>query len=191
MGIQLITNTLKDIWPMLTIFLVVIVSIRLTYLHVNHERFVFYREFLNLVFVIYALLLYNLLTNSELNDVSGFNLIPFTEIMRYKIGTTGFYWNVIGNVLLFLPFGYFVSGYVKATKVSHILGISFITMLLERFLVFYFILVLQRLKDIYQDFFEVILFIIFYVFWFAFSWFFIVYKLWVFLFSNMDRGNLL
>ncbi len=127
MGIQLITNTLKDIWPMLTIFLVVIVSIRLTYLHVNHERFVFYREFLNLVFVIYALLLYNLLTNSELNDVSGFNLIPFTEIMRYKIGTTGFYWNVIGNVLLFLPFGYFVSGYVKATKVSHILGISFIT----------------------------------------------------------------
>lgn len=123
----LLENTLKQIWPMLTIFLVVIISIRLTSIRVNNEKFVFYREFLNLIFVIYALLLYHLLTNTELNKTSGFNLIPFTEILRYEFGTYGFYWNVLGNIALFIPYGYFVSGYVNANKVSHILWVSLIT----------------------------------------------------------------
>jgi len=127
MEFQILSNAIKDIWPMLTIFLVVLISIRITYIKVNHEKFVFYKEFLNMLFVIYALLLFNLLTNAELNTSSGLNLIPFTEIMRYKVGTHGFYWNVIGNILLFIPFGYFVSGYVKATKISHILVVSVLT----------------------------------------------------------------
>jgi len=127
MELQIFTSTLKDIWPMLTIFLVVVISIRFTYIHVNHEKLVFYKEFLNLVFVVYALLLFHLLTNTELNTTSGFNLIPFTEILRYKVGTQGFRMNVIGNILIFVPFGYFVSGYVKATKISHILVVSAIT----------------------------------------------------------------
>ena len=118
----LLKETLKGIWPMLTIFLVVLISVRITYLKVNHEKFVFYKEFLNLIFVIYALL-----TNSELNESSGFNIVPFTEILRYKVGSYGFYWNVIGNIVMFIPFGYFVSSYVKASKVSHILVISVIT----------------------------------------------------------------
>ncbi len=127
MELKILSNTLKEIWPMMTIFLVVIVSIRFTYVRVNREKFVFYKEFLNLVFVVYALLLFHLLTNTELNTTSGFNLVPFTEILRYKVGTHGFRMNVIGNILIFVPFGYFVSSYVKATKISHILVISAIT----------------------------------------------------------------
>lgn len=127
MWLEIFTNTLQDIWPMLTIFLVVIISIRVTYIRVNHEKFIFYQEFLNLVFVVYALLLFQMLTNTEMNTTSGFNLVPFTEILRYKVGTSGFKLNVIGNILIFLPFGYFVSGYVKATKISHILIVSFFT----------------------------------------------------------------
>ncbi len=124
---QILNNTLHNIWPMLVIFLVVIIAIRITTIRVNHEKFLFYREFLNLTFIIYAMLLFQLLTDTELNTSSGFNLIPFTEILRYPIGTHGFMMNVVGNILIFLPFGYFVSGYVKASKVSHILVISFIT----------------------------------------------------------------
>jgi len=123
----MLSNAIVDIWPMLTIFLVVIISIRLMYIHNSKEKFVFYKEFLNLIFVVYALLLFQLLTNTELNVNSGINIVPFTEIMRYKIGTSGFYMNVVGNILVFLPFGYFVSSYVKATKVSHILCVSFVT----------------------------------------------------------------
>ena len=127
MELQILSNTLKDVWPMMTIFLVVIICIRITYIKVNHEKFIFYKEFLNIIFVIYALLLFQMLTNAELNTTGGLNLIPFTEILRYKIGTPGFNLNVIGNIVIFIPFGYFVSGYVKATKISHILFISVIT----------------------------------------------------------------
>lgn len=127
MVIQLLTDAIKDIWPMLTIFLVVIISIRLMYIHNTSEKFVFYKEFFNMLFIIYALILFQLLTNTEINISSGINIVPFTEILRYEVGSTQFYLNVIGNILVFLPFGYFVSSYIKATRVSHILLITLIT----------------------------------------------------------------
>ena len=127
MVIQLLTDAIKDIWPMLTIFLVVLISIRLMYIHNSSEKFVFYKEFFNMLFIIYALILFQLLTNTEMNASSGINIVPFTEILRYEVGSTQFYVNVIGNILVFLPFGYFVSSYIKATKVSHILLVTLIT----------------------------------------------------------------
>lgn len=129
MVVHLLTNAIKDIWPMLTIFLIVVVSIRFMYLHNSHEKFVFYKEFMNLIFVVYALILFQLLTDTEMNMNSGVNIVPFTEILRYDIGTTGFYLNVVGNILIFVPFGYFVSSYIKASKVSHILLVSGFTSL--------------------------------------------------------------
>ncbi len=129
MIVDTLTSAIMDVWPMVVIFLVVVISIRATYIRINHERFVFYREFWNLVFVIYALLLFQLLTSTEINTNSGLNLVPFTEIFRYKMGSKLFMINVIGNILIFVPFGYFVSGYVKASKVSHILFISLFTSL--------------------------------------------------------------
>ena len=129
MIVDTLSSALKDIWPMLVIFLVVLVAIRISYIKINHEKFVFYKEFLNLIFIIYTLLLFELLTSTEMNTNSGFNLVPFTEIFRYEMGSKLFIYNVIGNILIFLPFGYFVSGYVKANKVSHILFISILTSL--------------------------------------------------------------
>jgi glycopeptide antibiotics resistance protein len=127
MILDTLTEAITDIWPMLVIFLTIIITIRISYLKINHEKFVFYREFLNLLFIVYILLLYQLLTSTELNHNGGLNLIPFTEIFRYKIGSTLFIYNVVGNILIFVPFGYFVSGYVKASRVSHILFISVIS----------------------------------------------------------------
>ncbi len=129
MILNLLTNAIAKIWPMLTIFLVVIIAIRISYIRINHERFVFYQEFLNLIFVVYVLILFQLLTDAEINTTSGLNLVPFTEMFRYEIGSPLFYSNVVGNIFLFLPFGYFVSGYVKATKISHILFISVVSSL--------------------------------------------------------------
>lgn len=127
MEAKILTETLFNIWPMLTIFLVVMIAMRITYIRVNHEKFIFYKEFMNLIFIVYAMLLFQLLTDTELNTTSGVNLVPFTEILRYKVGTHAFYMNVIGNILIFLPFGYFVSSYVRASKISHILFISLLT----------------------------------------------------------------
>lgn len=129
MILDTLTNAIVNVWPMLVIFLIVLVTIRLSYIKINHEKFVFYKEFLNLIFIIYVLLLYQLLTSTELNNNGGLNIVPFTEIFRYEIGSPLFMYNVIGNIAIFIPFGYFVSGYVKASRVSHILLISFITSL--------------------------------------------------------------
>lgn len=129
MILNLLTNAIAKVWPMMTIFLVVLIAIRISYIRINHERFCFYREFWNLIFVVYAMILFQLLTDSEINTSGGLNLVPFTEMFRYKFGSTLFYSNVVGNILIFLPFGYFVSGYVKATKISHILFLSAISSL--------------------------------------------------------------
>ncbi len=129
MILDTLTNAIFDIWPMFVIVFIVLVTIRISYLKINHEKFVFYREFLNLVFIFYILLLYQLLTSTEMNTTGGLNLVPFTEIFRYSIGSNLFLYNVVGNILIFLPFGYFVSGYIKASRISHILFISFVTSL--------------------------------------------------------------
>lgn len=120
MIVRAITNVLYDSWPMLTIFIVVLASVRILHLIDNHEKIVFYEEFLNLLFLVYALILYRLLTNTE-GATSGINLVPFKEILRYDFHSELFYYNVIGNIVLFIPFGFFVSRYVNAKKASHIL----------------------------------------------------------------------
>lgn len=115
---QVALKTFNGIWPMLTIFLVVLVTVRVAYIVNHREKFCFYKEFLSLVFLIYILLLFQLLTSTEINQNSGINYIPFTEILRYKIGSNLFVYNVLGNILVFVPFGYFISYYIKAKKVT-------------------------------------------------------------------------
>ena len=127
--LQTVQNAISSTWPMLVIFVVILSTIRLTYLSIHKEKFIFYKEFLNLIFIIYVLLLYQLLTNVETNTSGGYNLIQFTEITRYEVGSKLFMYNVIGNIVIFIPFGYFVSGYIKASKVSHILAVSVISSL--------------------------------------------------------------
>ena len=123
-----VLKTLNSIWPMLTIFMVILVSVRFAYLFINHEKFVFYKEFFSLIFIIYGLMLFELVTNRDLGG-SGINLIPFKEILRYDFKSELFKYNVIGNLVMFLPFGYFVSYYIKAKKVSHIFCLTAIASL--------------------------------------------------------------
>ncbi len=124
---KIVTESIDNMWPMLTIFLVIIATVRIAAIRSNNEKFVFYKEFTNLLFIVYVLLLYELLTRSELNHVSGYNLAPFTEIFRYKIGSNAFYINVVGNIVLFIPFGYFISSYIKPKKILPILLVSAIS----------------------------------------------------------------
>lgn len=124
---KIITESINNMWPMLTIFLVALASVRITAIKSSNEKLVFYKEFSNLLFIIYILLLYELLTRSELNHMSGYNLVPFTEIFRYPIGSKNFYFNVVGNIVMFIPFGYFISTYIKPKKILPILIVSVIS----------------------------------------------------------------
>jgi len=124
---RVVNQTIDSMWPMLTIFLVVLVSCRIAYLTQHREKVHYYEEFIKLFFVIYILILYGLLTNTEINQSGGMNLVPFTEIFRYEVGSELFIFNVLGNILIFVPFGYFISHFIKAKKIWPILFVSLIT----------------------------------------------------------------
>ncbi len=115
-----LSNTLKGVvnftWPMIIISVVIIVSLRITYLLKNKTRFILYKELLALSFIIYILCLFQVVTFQDTVSWSSNNFIPFREMFRYHIGSRLFIKNVLGNVLLFLPFGFFCSYYLDVKK---------------------------------------------------------------------------
>ena len=94
---------------MVRISCIIIISLRISYLIKNKERFVLYKELLMLGFIIYSMCLFQIVTFQDEVSWSTNNFIPFREILRYNIGSRLFIKNVLGNMLLFLPFGFFTS----------------------------------------------------------------------------------
>ena len=119
-------NAFSENYPMIIIFTIVIISIRIVYLIVNKEKFVFYKEMFMLAFLLYALLLFYVVTFQDVNYGTN-NFIPFHEIFRYEFGSRFFMHNIIGNIILFIPFGYFVSHILKTRKPFAMFAIAVIT----------------------------------------------------------------
>lgn len=130
---SLILKVFNNIWPMLTVFIIAISLIRFFYLLNHREKFVFYKEICYLAAIIYIWLLFEILTMSELNGTSGMNLIPFSEIMRYEFGSSLFICNVLGNVLIFVPFGYLIGSYVNPKKIWPVIITTIITSITVEF----------------------------------------------------------
>ncbi len=118
---QYFTNTIHDIinstLPMVIVTVIVLVAIRLIYLLKNKEHIVLYREIFMLTFIVYILCLFQIVTVQDTVSWSTNNFVPFREILRYDIGSALFFKNIIGNILLFLPFGFFVSYIIKSKDV--------------------------------------------------------------------------
>lgn len=121
-----INNAINDNFAMIIIFTVVLVTIRLMYLYVHKEKFVIYKEIFMLSFLLYALLLFYAVTFQDVNYGTN-NFVPFKEILRYEVGSRVFIKNIVGNIILFVPFGLFVSFLLKTRKFYPILFISFVT----------------------------------------------------------------
>ena len=117
-------GNLKDVimmtWPMLFISLVILVSVRISFLIKHKEEFILYKEITLLLFVLYILCLFQIVTAQDVNIYEGNNFIPFTEIFRYEIGSKYFIKNIIGNVIMFMPYGFFVGKFasLKNTKLT-------------------------------------------------------------------------
>jgi glycopeptide antibiotics resistance protein len=128
-------DVLERAWPMLLIFTVVISSIRIAYLKVNREKFIFYKEFFALLFMLYILILFYVVTYQDpiSDSVGTYNLVPFKELLRYEIGSAKFYKNIVGNLLIFVPFGLFVSAYLKKKHFGIIFILSLISSLTIEF----------------------------------------------------------
>lgn len=123
---EMVIEIFGGAWPMIVIFSVILSSIRITYLIVKKEKFVFYKELTYLLFIIYLLSLFYIVTFQD-DNFGESNWIPFKEIFRYDINSKLFFRNIIGNVLLFMPFGLFVAAYLDSEKVYPVFILTFIS----------------------------------------------------------------
>lgn len=119
-------SALNDNFSMIFIFSVVIVTLRFMYLHVHKQKFILYKETFMFAFLLYALLLFYVVTFQDVNYGTN-NFIPFKEILRYEVGSRLFIKNIIGNIILFIPFGYFVSSLMKSRRSYPTLVVTIIT----------------------------------------------------------------
>lgn len=124
---SMITGYFPDVWPVIIIITVISCSLRIAYLIKNHKKFCFYKEVFMLLFVLYVMCLFEVVTIQDHNYGLS-NLVPFREIFRYEIGSRLFIKNIIGNILLFLPYGYFAADYLKSKRLW---PICFLTMLVS------------------------------------------------------------
>lgn len=115
-------------WPTVAMGVIIAILLRVTYLIVNKKKFIIHQELLRLSFIIYILCLFYVVTFQDVSW-SSHNYIPFKEILRYDFGSSLFYKNIFGNMLLFLPYGVIIGAYVKVDKISIVLILAFITSL--------------------------------------------------------------
>lgn len=115
-----LSNTIQGVvnftWPIILISIVVLVSFRISYVIKNREHIVLYQELLMLSFIIYILCLFQVVTFQDDATWATNNFIPFREILRYNMGSRLFFKNVVGNMFMFVPYGFFVSYYLKNKK---------------------------------------------------------------------------
>jgi len=112
---KMITGVFPDVWPIIIIITVIACSLRIAYLVKNKEKFCFYKELFMLIFILYVMCLFEVVTLQD-NNYGLSNFIPFKEMFRYEFGSRLFIKNIVGNVLLFLPYGYFAADYLKSKK---------------------------------------------------------------------------
>ena len=118
-----IKNILANIWPMILIISIILISLRISYFIKNKEKMILYREILKLGFVIYIMCLFYVVTFQDVSWSTS-NFIPFKEMFRYEIFSGMFFKNVLGNMVMFLPYGFFVSYLLKLDKKEIILLLS-------------------------------------------------------------------
>ena len=58
-------NIVNSALPMLIIFIVVICTVRISYIRSTNQKIILHNEIFNLLFIIYVLLLFELLTGTE------------------------------------------------------------------------------------------------------------------------------
>ncbi len=116
-------SVLNNVWPTLVILEVVLILMRIFYIKNSGKKFILHEELLLLLFVAYILMLFDLVTSRDVY-LSGTNLVPFKEILRYSIGSENFNRQVIGNIILFIPLGFFFTYYTKIKKIGSITIVS-------------------------------------------------------------------
>ena len=116
----------KETWPMILICSVILILMRITYFIKNKKRFIFYKELMMLLFVVYIMCLFYVVTFQDVSWSTS-NFVPFKEMFRYPFGSHLFFKNVVGNVIMFAPYGFFLGYFLKLEKGTSVFILSFLT----------------------------------------------------------------
>lgn len=120
---ETIEAVISSIWPSLLILITILFTIRFFKFISNRKRIVLYQEVLNLIFIVYLMCFFYILTFEDV-DWSTANLIPFKEMFRFEFGSKMFIRNVLGNILLFLPYGFYLSYFMKLKRLKYVAAFS-------------------------------------------------------------------
>ena len=124
--VKAVKDVLMDTWPMILLSCVVLISIRVAYLIKNKKPLIVSSELMMLTFIVYILCLFQIVTSQDVSSTHGINITLFKELTRYQVGTKLFYRNIIGNILLFIPFGFFTSYYLKLERKTFVFFLTLI-----------------------------------------------------------------
>lgn len=117
----------KEVFPTIVICLVIISTLRVAYILKNKIKIKIIDEIFSLIFIVYIMCLFYAVTFQDIDaSWSTSNFIPFKEMLRYDFGSRLFIKNVLGNMLMFIPFGFFSSYFLKEKKLLPILVITII-----------------------------------------------------------------
>lgn len=101
-----------ELLPMIILFSIVMILIRVISALYCHEKIVLHKELKNLIYIVYCFALFQLVTTTDFESFSN-NFIPFKEIMRYETTSLLFYRNVLGNIAIFIPFGFIITDMIR------------------------------------------------------------------------------
>lgn len=120
---NMMIDVLRDTWPILVICSIIFVSMRIVYLVKSDKKIYIHKELLMYLFGIYIMCLFTVVTYQDVESY-GNNFTPFKEMFRYTLGSNLFIKNVIGNMVMFMPYGFFTGYFLKINKVSIVLLLS-------------------------------------------------------------------
>ncbi len=120
---NMMIDVLRDTWPILVICSIIFVSMRIVYLVKSDKKIYIHKELLMFLFGIYIMCLFTVVTYQDVESY-GNNFTPFKEMFRYTLGSNLFIKNVIGNMVMFMPYGFFTGYFLKINKVSVVLLLS-------------------------------------------------------------------
>ena len=120
---NMMIDVLRDTWPILVICSIIFVSMRIVYLVKSDKKIYIHKELLMYLFGIYIMCLFTVVTYQDVESY-GNNFTPFKEMFRYTLGSNLFIKNVIGNMVMFMPYGFFTGYFLKINKVSLVLLLS-------------------------------------------------------------------
>ncbi len=123
-----IINIFENVWPMMLIVMTILISLRIAHVILNKTEVYLYKELLMLGFIIYIMCLFYVVTFQDVSWSTS-NFVPFKEMFRYEFGSRMFIKNVAGNMLMFMPYGFFISYFLKLKKPSAIFLLSLIVSL--------------------------------------------------------------